>query len=271
MVEDRGITNSEEEFIPSEEFINTAKTLIEEAQKEGIILRVIGALAIRIHSTPEMAELHKKLGRFAGKKQEFTDIDFVGLSKQRKKVRKFLESRGWKFDAYMFMFASGMTSRNRHIYRGRIDIDVFFDEIDACHKIPLKDRLLIEPITISLTDLLLTKLQIVEFSEKDAKDVIVLLRGHQIGEEDAPETINAKYIAKLLADDWGFWYTATTNLKKLKEGCRNFKELSEEDIQDVVNKIDLLLKYIDEEPKTKKWKKRAKIGTKKKWYKEVRL
>ncbi|MCD6164957.1 MAG: hypothetical protein J7J30_05970 [Candidatus Odinarchaeota archaeon] len=87
MVEDRGITNSEEEFIPSEEFINTAKTLIEEAQKEGIILRVMGALAIRIHSTPEMAELHKKLGRFAGKKHTFTAVAILDYQKPRPKVQ----------------------------------------------------------------------------------------------------------------------------------------------------------------------------------------
>ncbi|NIR88050.1 hypothetical protein GWO13_11125 [Candidatus Bathyarchaeota archaeon] len=165
--------------------------------------------------------------------------------------------------------------RNRQIYRGKkIDVDIFYDELDMCHKIDLRDRLDIDPPTVSLADLLLTKLEIVEFTEKDAKDVIALVRDHKIGDSDEPETINAKYIAELFADDWGFWYTATTNLKKIKAACpmyKRSKQLSEEDVADVTSKIDQIMKYIDEEPKTKNWEKRAETGTKKRWYREVRL
>lgn len=271
MVENRGIIGEEKrKIIPTEELIREAINIMEEAKKEGLTLKLIGGPAIRMHLSPEAKDLHKKLKRIEG--QEFPDLDFVGIAKQRKKVRKFLEKRGWKFDSYIFFMTGGASGvRNHQVYRGRIDIDVFYDDLDMCHKVPLKDRLEIEPYTISLTDLLLSKLQIVEIGEKDFKDVIVLLKDHKIGEEDAPETINAKYIAKLFADDWCFWYTATTNLKKIKEACKVYDRLSEDDKQDVISKIDLLLKYIDEEPKTKKWMKRAKVGTKKKWYKEVRI
>jgi hypothetical protein len=119
--------------------------------------------------------------------------------------------------------------------------------------------------------LLLTKLEIVEFTEKDAKDVIVLVRDHKIGDSDAPETINAKYMAKLFANDWGFWYTATTNLKKTRDACPMYKQLSKEDVADVTSKIDQILKYMDEEPKTKEWMKRAETGTKKKMVQRGRL
>ena len=260
---------SEAPKLPPEEFINTALKIVEEAEKEGITLRIMGALAIRLHLSPQGVEIHKKLKRLGV--QEFTDIDLVGFSKQRKQIRKFFESRGWRFDSYIFFFTMGTTVRNRQIYRGKIDIDVFLDELDMCHKIDFRKRLTIDYPTISLADLLLEKLQIVEFSEKDAKDLIALIRDHKIGGSDASETINAKYIAELLADDWGFWYTATTNLKRLKDACPSYAELTEEDVKDVVSKIDEVLKYIDAEPKTKKWQKRAKIGTKKRWYKEVRL
>ena len=261
----------EKKQIPSEEVVKIALNLVEEAKREGILLRLIGGAALRIHSSPMATKLHKKLKRREG--QELPDIDFIGLSKQKKNVKKFFEARGWKFDAYMFFFTGGASGvRNRQIYRGgKIELDIFYDEMDLCHKIDFRNRLEIDPPMVSLADLLLTKLELVEFTEKDAKDVMVLLRDHKIGDSDAPETINAKYIAELFADDWGFWYTATTNLNKIKAACPMYKQLSKEDVADVTSKIDQIMKYIDEEPKTKKWRKRAETGTKKRWYKEVRL
>lgn len=260
----------EKKQIPSEEVVEIALNLVEEAKKEGILLRLIGGTAFRVHSSPTTTKLHKKLKRIEG--QEIPDIDFIGLSKQRKNVRKFFEARGWRFDAYMFFFTSGVGLRNRQIYRGeKIDLDIFYDELNMSHKIDLRNRLEIDPPTLSLADLLLTKLEIAEFTEKDAKDVIALLRDHKIGDGDEPETINAKYIAELFADDWGFWYTATTNISKVKAACPMYKQLSKEDVADVTSKIDQIMKYIDEEPKTKGWKKRAEVGTKKRWYREVRL
>ena len=260
----------EKKQVPSEEVVKIALDIVEEAKREGLLLRLVGGPAFRMHSSPMATKLHKELGRREG--QEFPDIDFIALSKQRNDVRKFFETRGWKFDSYMFFFTSGVGVRNRQIYRGKeIDVDIFYDELDMSHRIDLRNRLDIDPPTIPLADLLLSKLEIFEFTEKDAKDVIVLVRDHKIGDSDAPETINAKYIAELFADDWGFWYTATTNLKKVKAACPMYKQLSKEDVADVTSKIDQIMKYIDEEPKTKNWMKRAETGTKKRWYREVRI
>ena len=48
-----------------------------------------------------------------------------------------------------------------------------------------------------------------------------------------------------------------------------FKALKSEDKIDVSSKVDKLMRFIEEEPKSMKWKLRAKIGPKKKWYREV--
>ncbi len=266
----KGEEEGKKKQISSEEVVKIALNLVEEAKREGILLRLIGGPAFRVHSSPMATKVHKKLKRLKG--QEFPDIDFIALSKKRKDVKKFFEKRGWNFDSYMFFFTSGVGMRNRQIYRGeKIDVDIFYDKLEMCHKIDLRKRLDVDPPTVSLADLLLTKLEIFEFTEKDAKDVMALLRDHKIGHRDEPETINAKYIAELFADDWGFWYTATTNLNKIKAACPTYKQLSEGDIADITSKIDQIMKYIDDEPKTKKWTKRAKTGTKKRWYSEVRL
>jgi len=122
--------------------------------------------------------------------------------------------------------------------------------------------------TITPSDLLLEKMQIVQITEKDLKDTMILLREHEIKEHEN-DVINTKYIAKLLSNDWGFYYTVTTNLKKTKEFLNFFDALTDEDKNIISEKIDKLLDYIEREPKSLKWKARAKIGTRKKWYREV--
>jgi len=137
------------------------------------------------------------------------------------------------------------------------------------HNIPFTNRLELEPFTISLADMLLEKMQIVHINEKDIIDTIMLLREHEIGYENAAETIDARYIVGLLSKDWGFYYTFTTTLAKVREKTAATKELSEDDRADVNRKIQKLADILEKEPKTFAWKMRAKIGTKNKWYKDV--
>jgi len=56
-------------------------------------------------------------------------------------------------------------------------------------------------------------------------------------------------------------------LGKVREYAR--AALSEEDGCDVLAKTDQLLEWIEKEPKTTCWKMRARIGPKKKWYRDV--
>ena len=117
--------------------------------------------------------------------------------------------------------------------------------------------------------MLLEKMQIVHINEKDIIDTIMLLREHEIGYENTAETIDARYIAGLLSEDWGFYYTFTANLAKVREKAAATQELSEDDRADVNKKIRKLTEILEKEPKTFAWKMRAKIGTKNKWYKDV--
>jgi len=108
----------------------------------------------------------------------------------------------------------------------------------------------------------------VRLNEKDVKDTLVLLREHDIADTDE-ESINASYIAKLMSQDWGFYYTLTTNLVKVKNSLASYPILSEDDQTDIASKIDRLLDRIESEPKSMGWKMRARVGSKKKWYNDV--
>ncbi len=251
------------EYPSPEEFVEEAVKLVDEAEKEGITLRIMGALAIFIHS-PEYQDLYLKFGRLGGK--VFTDIDFMSLSKCRSKIPDFFTARGYTYNPMILR----LHGKKRHIYYGkRIPmVDVFFDKLEMCHTIDFRNRLHLDKPTIPLADILLEKMQIVEINEKDIIDSIVLLRAHELGDNDN-NVVNVKYIAKLMSQDWGFYYTTTMNLKKLKQFLPKYDVLTDEDKNDVASKIDTILEAIEKEPKSMGWKMRAKIGPSKKWYRDV--
>jgi hypothetical protein len=96
----------------------------------------------------------------------------------------------------------------------------------------------------------------------------ILLREHPVGNVDN-DTINLNIVAKTLADDWGFYYTVSTNLKKLHDYVGQSPGLSSDDRKNIEGKIAAISDAIEKEPKTLKWKMRSKVGTARKWYNVV--
>ncbi|MHA2432457.1 MAG: hypothetical protein ACXADO_04425 [Candidatus Thorarchaeota archaeon] len=240
-------------------FVEEALRIIKEADEEGIVLRLMGAIAIRLHS-PSFAHLHQKLGR------EISDIDYVAYEKQSSKIEKFFESQGYARRMLSFSFAMGgrmifLDETGRHV-------DVFLDRLEMCHKIEFKKRLEVDSPTIPLAELLLQKMQIVKISQKDIIDTTMLILEHDIGNTD-DNTINVAYISDILSKEWGFYHTVTTNLKKVASLVHEFEILEEQDKQAVVNRIEEILERFESQPKSRGWKLRARVGTSKKWYKDV--
>ena len=252
-----------DEYPKPEEYLEEARHITAEAQKQGILLRVMGPIALHIHF-PEYVDIYRKMERLGDR--VFTDIDYACYGKSRGKIVPFFEKQGYELEKRAAM----LSGNTRHIYfGGKIPmIDVFFDKLNYNHPIDYKNRLELHPYCVSLADLMLQKLQIVQINDKDLKDGMLLLLAARISEEDN-DALNAKYISKLFSDDWGFYYTATTNLKKIKEAMGGVSVLNDEQRAIISNKVDYLLKYIEDSPKTGKWKNRAKTGTSKPWYQEV--
>jgi len=270
-------------IVPTEVFLRESQEIVEKAKQEGIVLRILGGLSIAIHCK-EHREFAQKLGRMGTgviKGQEYSDIDYVSYRNQREKIKELFDKIGYaKRRATLSTAAS-----ERQIYyhpKGWFYVDVFFDKLlVANHPIDFKGRLELDYPTIAVTDMLLEKIQMWEaFSVKDLKDCLLLLKAHEIKEKSEKESIGTLYIAKILAQDWGFWYTATTNLKKLKtfiteidklgtEADINPKQIEKKEREDITEKIEAILERIEKEPKSFGWKMRAKIGTKKKWYNPV--
>ncbi|MEM2942195.1 MAG: hypothetical protein QXT81_02100 [Candidatus Bathyarchaeia archaeon] len=256
-------------------FIDEALRIVREAEKNGAVLRIIGALAVRLHC-PEYATLHVSLKRLE-EDQSFTDIDLIGYSGQMRRIREVME------DILRFKISPQallMRGKERLVYTHPEDlyqVDVFLDRLRFSHDIafgkdPKEGRLSLDFPTITPTDILLEKIQIHDIAEKDIKDILTILRAHSISLQEEKDRINAAYIARLLAGDWGFWYDAKLNLAKAQDFARRYREsgmLTQHDLEDITGKIAELTDLMDKESKTREWVKASRRGLNKQWWRSV--
>jgi hypothetical protein len=241
------------------DFFDAAVKVVDAAKRMNLKLRLLGATAI-YYQCPRSSLLGEVM------KRRLTDLDFITLSKYVSRVPEL-------FSALQFIpneRVNTLYGASRQIYtdrEGSRNVDIFFDKLSFNHEIDLTKRLDLDPVTISLADLLLEKLQIVKMSEKDAKDVIVLL--HEHGVDEVPGSVDAGYVAKLLANDWGFHHTFTMNLTKVGEYLNGVQALPQQDKELVSSRLRDLARRIDSEKKSLKWSMRARMGTKVPWYSEA--
>ena len=189
------------------EFVDEALTLVREAEEAGICLRILGSVAYRL-------QCPKNLHLFDDMARVLTDVDFAAMKSHNREIRDFMAARGYQPDEGVFVASEGARHIYLHPHTG-LNVDVFADELYFCHRIPFKGRLQLDSPTISTTDLLLEKMQIVEINLKDFKDTLVLLLEHPLGDSaSGNKHINVGYITGIMSSDWGFYLTFTTNLKK---------------------------------------------------------
>jgi hypothetical protein len=246
------------------DFVNEAIQFVEKAQQNGLTLRVLGATAFRIHC-PDYIHIHVSMGR------EVTDIDFAAYSKEGENIEKFLAKDHFQSERHQASLTPGLFV-GRHIYENPqtgLHVDIFEDELNMCHVVNFRNRLHLDYPTITLADLALEKLQIVTLNEKDVRDMLMLFAAHPVGDIEK-ETINGKYMANILSKDWGFYYTTTLNLGKIRKGIERYKDLfTAQDNQNIADRITHLEQMIENAPKSLKWKARAAIGPRVQWYNDV--
>jgi hypothetical protein len=244
------------------EFVDEALGLVRDAEAEGIRLRILGSIAYRL-------QCPNNLHLFQDTKRVLTDVDFAAEKKQNRAIRQFLAARGYVADEGIYVASEGARHAYLHKDTG-LNVDVFADELYFCHRIPFKDRLDLDRPTISTTDLLLEKMQIVEINLKDFKDTVVLMLEHALSTEQAgPKAIDVAYITGMMRQDWGFYYTFTTNLKRVPDYFGEFPSIEDRQRTVVQDRVKALLEAIESAPKTLGWKMRSKIGTRSLWYQEV--
>jgi len=235
--------------------VDEARNIIKTAGERKITLRLIGGIAFRIRCPSTARETLSR---------HYADIDFVGMRKQRKSVDELFVGCGYA-PRTTFNALSGGIRLIYNDFEHQRRADVFLDIFEMSHKLDFSARLGIDDVTLPLADLLLTKLQVHEFTEKEHKDVIALLLDAAQGESDGLNIVNMKYVAEQCARDWGLYRTVTLNLDKVKSSASSY--LPEPGEQQTLNSsITRARERIEAEPKTMGWKMRARLGDRKQWY-----
>jgi hypothetical protein len=234
--------------------VDEGKRLLALAEEEGVVLRLLGGVAICLRAPHGLPEPFRRT---------YQDLDFVTSRGTAAACARFL--RELEYEPHVAFNA--LHGKERLLFfddvHGR-QVDVFVAAFRMSHRIPLEERLALEPLTVPLAELLLTKLQIAELNEKDVRDSLALLHGHRVADEDG-DAVNAAHIARLLGDDWGLWRTFTGNLAVCREHVGRYG-LSAAEQQAVSERIDALAARIEAEQKSRGWRLRARVGERKRWY-----
>jgi hypothetical protein len=232
--------------------VSEGERLIARASADGVPLRLLGGVGMRLRAPGELAPVFRRT---------YADLDFVTAKKAARRSAELFRTEGYEPHVAFNALHGGermLFFDNDHDRQ----VDVFVGAFSMCHKIPLDGRIEVDPISIPLAELLLTKLQVVELNEKDVRDALALLHDHEVGDEDG-DLLNASRVASLCAADWGLWRTITQNLVS----CRAFAQTYDvPDRERLDGRLGSLLERIDAEPKSRGWRMRAKIGDRKRWY-----
>jgi hypothetical protein len=243
-----------------EEFVVLLQDLMARADRHQVTMRVIGSLAFR-HRCPDYKHVEYENGRY------LTDIDFVAYSRDIAGTQDMFQEMGWEENMSVLRLFG---DKRRIFYHPDLPLhsDVFLDKLRFCHEIDFRRRLELDSPTIPLVDLLLEKLQIVEINRKDLIDVVVLLSQYPVGEDPrATDSIDGSRLASLTGRDWGWWRTATMNLRKTRDFAGDF--VTGEQADKVRKRLEELDRLVEERPKSLGWKLRSLVGDRMKWYREV--
>jgi hypothetical protein len=242
--------------MPEQDVVKEARRIIETGQRQNIVLRLLGGVAIGVRcpgaKNPAIA-------------RQYPDIDLVGFKKQGRAIRNLFSTLGYSPND-MFNAIRGGSRLMFFDLQNTRRVDIFLDYFEMCHRIDLRDRISLHPLTLPLADMLATKLQVFQTNQKDVKDIVAMLLDHDIGTSDDRELINGAYLARLCADDWGVYKTFTVVIGKTLALVDTF-DLTPDEKQNVKARLKRISDLIEAEPKSMSWKMRARLGEKKAWYK----
>jgi hypothetical protein len=225
---------------PHGDALEEARELLAAASERGLQVRALGGVAVRL-ACPSASRPPLERG--------YKDIDLVGLRRERDQIDALLVEFGYQPDVE-FNLLNGDSRLYYWDTANERQLDVFLNRMEMCHVLELEERLPLGEEAVSPTDLLLSKLQVVETNE----DAAAVLLDCEVDDD---------YVAALLASDWGWWRTATMVLERLDEYASSL----EFDGRDRLRaRIDTLRVRIDAEPKSRRWKLRARMGERKRWY-----
>lgn len=239
----------------SQETIEAALQVIEATRAKGGEVRLIGGIAVAVRCP---------IARSGGPLvRTYSDMDLVTTHRDSRILATTLRDLGY-VPADQFNALHGRTRLMFDDTRG-LHADVFVDAFAMCHRLEFEGRFAQGATTLSLAELLLTKLQVAELNEKDVADAAALFLDHEIGTGE--EDIDSDFVTEVLSGDWGWWRTVSENLRAIP-GHLNALPLSEQEVKRVGQQSKMLVDLVDRTPKSLRWRMRAKVGDRAAWREE---
>jgi len=235
------------------DLVEEGERLLALAHDQNSAFALLGGVAVRLHAPEVPDELDR----------EYKDLDFAVPKGGSGMAGKLLTAAGYE-PQVVFNAMNGKERLLFHDMQHGRQVDVFVGAFRMCHEIPLSERLRPGEKTVPLAELLLTKLQIIELNEKDVRDTVLLLHGHEVADHD-DDAVNGAHVAELCAADWGLWRTITRNLERCAEHVDEYA-LPHERRSQVKDRLAQLLTRIEAAPKSRGWRMRDRIGERKRWY-----
>ena len=236
--------------MPLADPLQESRRLVDSASSAGLVLRLLGGVAVCLQAPDDQPLLPRKVG----------DIDVATKRDTKRAATDLLTRAGYSPDVHFNAFHGAHRLLFYDETNGR-KLDVFMGDFSMCHVIPIADRLELEPLTVPLAELMLTKLQIVELTERDQRDIYNLVYHHDI------DDLEAGYIAGLCARDWGLWRTTKATIERCLVNMGSYA-LAPETAITIAERLKALWKRIENAPKTTKWKLRNRVGDRVRWYEE---
>ncbi len=182
---------------PRADIRDEAERVAHGALAAGLQLRLMGGMAVYLTSPTVRRPPYAR---------DYGDFDFAVSARDTRAATAFFEGAGYAAEK-MFNALHGAQRLNfRHPERGW-PIDVIVDEVRMSHRIDLRGRLNGPGPTLTLADLLLTKLQIWEINPKDLGDIVCVLADHELADGEGIDVIDCRRILGLAGTDWGLCRT----------------------------------------------------------------
>lgn len=251
-----------------DEMVQEGRRIVDEARERGIVLRLYGGLGVRASCDV-----------IAFCERDYSDFDMIGLHAQRADIRRFFHDLGFAENLHFSQTTGGHQLQfvRECAHDGDGDgarlhpddhVDVFLDTFKMDHELDLKGRLSLDDYTIPVSDQVLTKLQVFKQDEKDVRDVLTLFKDLEVADDEAPDAIGLSYIAAKCAADWGLQHDVERNLERCAAALPSY-ELPEEDERRVREALTRTRQAIEDAPKSRRWRLRAKIGERRPWHNDV--
>jgi hypothetical protein len=237
--------------------VSEAQRVLRAADEAGVPLRAMGGIAVALIA-PSIADLHPR--------RTYHDIDLAALP-GAPAVSRLMTDLGYTA-AQPFNTLNGSERLLFHDAGGR-RVDVFVETLRMCHTLPFGTRLELRAWTLPPADLVLSKLQIVELTDRDAQDLVALLADHPLTPSDA-DGIGLGRIQQICGGDWGWWRTVDDNLRRLSERWQAARAVTDSSqvqiLERAIERATALRAVLETCPKSLGWTIRAKVGPRLRWY-----